>query len=87
VTLQAVQLLGAFLILGGFVGVQVGRLKVNDVLYMILNICGAALLLIAAVVNRQWGFILLEAAWTTIAAIGLFRYFLGSTYIDRQPRS
>jgi hypothetical protein len=87
VTFQAVQLLGAFLILGGFVGVQVGRLKVSDVLYMILNVCGAALLLITAVINRQWGFILLEAAWTTIAAIGLFRYFRGNTYLDRQPRS
>jgi hypothetical protein len=50
---QAVQLLGAFLVLGGFAGLQVGRLRVDDAAYLLLNAVGSGLLLIIAILDRE----------------------------------
>jgi hypothetical protein len=70
---QAVQLLGAFLVLGGFAGLQVGRLRVDDPAYLLLNAVGSGLLLIIAILDREWGFILLEGVWTAVSIVALLR--------------
>jgi hypothetical protein len=70
---QAVQLLGAFLVLGGFAGLQVGRLRVDDAPYLLLNAVGSGLLLIIAILDREWGFILLEGVWTAVSIVALLR--------------
>jgi hypothetical protein len=70
---QAVQLLGAFLVLGGFAGLQVGRLRVDDAAYLLLNAVGSGLLLIIAILDREWGFILLEGVWTAVSIVALLR--------------
>lgn len=70
---QAVQLLGAFMILGAFAGLQLGRLRVDDMRYLWLNAVGSGVLLIVAVLDREWGFILLEATWACVALIGIAR--------------
>jgi hypothetical protein len=68
-----VQLLGAFLVLGGFAGLQVGRLRVDDAAYLLLNAVGSGLLLIIAILDREWGFILLEGVWTAVSIVALLR--------------
>ncbi len=68
---QAVQIVGAFAILAAF-GLTQFRLRRNDSYeYLLLNLVGGALLLVSAIVEEQWGFIILEAAWIAIAAWGL----------------
>ena len=68
---QAAQIVGAIAILAAF-GLTQFRLRRNDSYeYLGLNLVGGALLLVSAVVEEQWGFILLETAWIAIAAWGL----------------
>jgi hypothetical protein len=70
---QIVQLIGAFLVLGGFAGLQLGKFDVRSVRYLLLNAVGSGLLAIVAIHDREWGFILLESVWTMVALLGLMR--------------
>lgn len=69
--LQAVQIGGAFMILAAFGLVQARRLSVAGVPYFVLNFLGGLALGISAVVETQWGFIILETAWCAISLRGL----------------
>jgi len=71
--LQVTQIGGAFLVLAAFALVHTGRLPVAGVVYFILNLAGSLLLLISAVADTQWGFILLETTWAAISLRGLIQ--------------
>jgi hypothetical protein len=73
VATQAVQLIGALLCLIPFAAVQVKRMQVGTMAYQLMNFSGAALLTLTAIIDHQYGFILLEGAWATMSLIGLSR--------------
>lgn len=68
---QLVQILGALLILAGFVAGQAGVLRVDSRSYLWLNLVGSLLLTVDAWRGRQWGFLLLEGVWAVVSAWGL----------------
>ncbi len=68
---QLVQVLGALLILAGFVAGQVGVLRVDSRSYLWLNLAGSLILTVDAWRGRQWGFVLLEGVWAVVSAWGL----------------
>ncbi|NLT57134.1 MAG: hypothetical protein GXX79_21740 [Actinomycetales bacterium] len=68
---QAVQLAGSLLVLAAFVLSQRGILGPRSVRYLLLNLVGAAILAVQALLLRQWGFLLLEGVWAVVAAAGL----------------
>ena len=68
---QLVQILGAVLILVGFVAGQIGVLRVDSRPYLWLNLAGSVILTVDAWRGRQWGFVLLEAVWAVVSAWGL----------------
>ncbi|MFN2545409.1 MAG: hypothetical protein ABR600_12705 [Actinomycetota bacterium] len=70
---QGVQIVGALLILAAFGFAQAGRLDVTSPLYLWLNVAGAATLAVLAVVEEQWGFVLLEVVWTIVSVWGLIK--------------
>lgn len=69
--LQVVSLLGAVLILIPFAASQLHRLAVATLAYQIPNLVGSAALTLVAVLEHQYGFILLEGTWAIMSAIGL----------------
>lgn len=68
---QLVQILGALLILAGFVAGQLGVLRVDSRPYLWLNLLGSLILTVDAWRGRQWGFVLLEGVWAVVSAWGL----------------
>jgi hypothetical protein len=70
---QAISLLGAAIILAPFALQQLGRLRAETMTYQLLNAVGAALLAGVAVLERQYGFIVLEGTWAVMSLVGLWR--------------
>lgn len=76
--LQAVQIVGALLVLSGYVLAQAGRLSDSSVPYLLLNLLGSGALAVLAVIDRQWGFLLLEGVWAVVTAWSLVRRHAGA---------
>ncbi|HEY9383339.1 MAG TPA: hypothetical protein VIP80_07465 [Gemmatimonadales bacterium] len=72
---QLVSLLGAFLILLPFAASQLRRLPVATLAYQLPNLVGSAALTVVAVLERQYGFILLEGVWALMSIVGLIGVF------------
>ncbi len=71
--MQVVQIVGALLILSGFIGAQLNKLSPQSTLYLVLNLVGSAILTVLGFLEHQWGFVLLEGVWTLVSAYGLVR--------------
>ena len=80
---QAVQLLGALLIVGAYVAYTKGRLRLDSVQFLGLNMVGAGILAVIAFLDDLYGFLLLEFVWTWVSARG-FRRALKSRQTAKQ---
>ena len=74
---QAVQVVGALLVLAAFAAQQMGRMKADSRTYLVLNLIGAGLLAALAYHEEQWGFLLLEGVWTLVSVWSLWRLSRG----------
>ena len=70
---QFSSIVGAILILVPFAASQLGRLKTSSRPYQLMNLLGAGTLTAVAVLEQQFGFILLDGVWTIMSMIGLYR--------------
>ena len=70
---QAISIAGATLILLPFAASQFGRMTTTSLAYLGMNLIGSAALTTVAVVESQYGFILLEGTWAIVSAAGLVR--------------
>ena len=71
--LQIIGLLGAILILMPFAASQLGRVRTQSVAYQVPNLVGSTMLTTVAIIEVQYGFILLEGVWAVMSLIGLQR--------------
>jgi hypothetical protein len=71
---QAIQLVGAFLILVAYALAQVGVMAPRGAPFLLLNLAGALVLAGSAWDEEQWGFLALEVAWAAVSAAGLVRH-------------
>jgi hypothetical protein len=69
--IQVLSIFGAFLILLPFAASQLRRLPTHSLPYQLLNLIGSAILTGVAVVERQYGFFLLELVWAIMSFFGL----------------
>ena len=70
---QAVQLVGALLIVGAYVSYTKGRLRLDSVQFLGMNMIGAGILTVVAFLDDLYGFLLLEFVWTWVSARGFRR--------------
>ena len=68
---QIIQIVGALLILAGFILSQRNLLDADSYPYLILNLAGATILAVLAFQGQRWGFVLLEGVWALVALAGL----------------
>ncbi|BDZ50770.1 hypothetical protein GCM10025867_30110 [Frondihabitans sucicola] len=67
----AIQIVGSLLVLAGFALAQWGVLNLKSLRYLVLNTAGSGVLAVDAVVEQQWGFLLLEGVWAIVSAFSL----------------
>jgi len=70
---QVVSIAGAIIILLAYSAGQAGWMRVEQPVYSVLNFVGSVALAYVAIVNLQYGFILLEGAWAVISLAALLR--------------
>jgi paired small multidrug resistance pump len=68
---------GTLMVLGAFFGLQSGRLAGNGIVYQLLNLLGAAGVLVSLVGEFNLSVFLLEVAWVSISAYGIVRSLRG----------
>lgn len=68
-----VGLIGTGMILAGFALLQAGRLNGNGIPYQLLNLFGAAGVLVSLLGTFNVSVFLLEVAWVAISAYGIWR--------------
>jgi hypothetical protein len=74
---QIIQIVGAILILSGFIGAQVKAMSPQSLLYLVLNLVGSIVLTIVAFIGTDWGFVLLEGVWAMVSFWGLLKVLRG----------
>lgn len=70
-----VGLLGTLMILGGFALLQAGKLSGTGLAYQLLNLFGAAGVLVSLLGTFNLSVFLLEAAWIAVSLYGIARSF------------
>jgi hypothetical protein len=74
---QAISVIGALLILGAFAANLLQWMNTSNLWYSLLNFVGSAILLVVAVLDQQFGFILLEGAWALVSLWGIIATLQG----------
>lgn len=68
---QIVSLVGSVLILVAYTANQTGRWTADRLDYTLLNFAGASVLATVALLEDQWGFLLLESVWAVVSGYAL----------------
>lgn len=76
---DVLQIAGALGVLVPFVLLQQRRLDASSLPYLVPNLLGSGLLAVIAALDRNWGFLLLEAVWGAVAAKGMVTNLFGAS--------
>jgi hypothetical protein len=77
--MQVVSVLGALAILAAYAANQVRIIGPANLSYSVMNLVGSAVLTVIAVVEVQWGFILLEGVWALVSLWGVITILRGGS--------
>lgn len=66
--------IGVFLILLAYILQVIGKLKSNQLAFILLNLIGALMACLASVLMEYLPFIILEGVWSVVSFISLLKY-------------
>ncbi len=75
--LQLISIVGSLLILAAYIANQFKWFDASDLRYNVLNLVGSAILAVIALIEQQWGFLLLEGVWALISVWTTFKAATG----------
>jgi hypothetical protein len=75
--IQIGALLGSLAVLAAYGASQTRRLSAASLPYIMLNLIGSGALAAVAIIERQWGFLLLEGVWALVSLWSLLQYVRG----------
>lgn len=70
---QLAQIIGALLVLAGFVLTQFDLLDSRSLRYLVPNVAGSTVMTVTGVLSGDWGFVFLEGSWALVSAWGIAR--------------
>lgn len=76
--LQVISVVGSLMILSAYGAGQFKLIDTGSFLYSIQNLLGSVILSVIALVEEQWGFLLLEGVWAIISLVTAVRIMAGS---------
>lgn len=76
---QFIQIIGALLVLAGFLAAQADLLDQRSYTYLIPNAIGSAAMTVTGVLTAEWGFVFLEAVWALVSLWGITERLRGRT--------
>ena len=79
---SVIQIVGAVLILVGFIASQRGVMSPHSLSYLVLNFVGSAILAVLAAMHSDWGFLLLEGVWALVSGWALIELARGREPAD-----
>lgn len=82
--IQLISVAGALAILIAYAANQLRYMGPSNLSYALLNFAGSAVLAVVAVVEEQWGFLLLEAVWALVSLWATMKLLKGRS--ARSPR-
>jgi hypothetical protein len=82
---MTIQIIGSVGVLTGFILSQLNIVNPKSLSYLLINAIGSGLLAIDAIIESQWGFLLLEGAWAVVSIAGLIRLGLARKKAESQP--
>jgi hypothetical protein len=65
--IQVISIVGSLTILAAYGASQFKLISSASLLYSVLNLLGSAVLAVIALIELQWGFLLLEGVWALIS--------------------
>jgi hypothetical protein len=66
---------GVVLIIIAYLLLQLNRIGSNSLSYSLLNVLGAALIIVSLVFNFNLSAFIMETVWVAISLFGIYRYF------------
>lgn len=67
--IQIISIIGSLIILSAYGAGQAKMMNTSSLLYATLNLIGSGILAVIAVIESQWGFLLVEGVWSLISLI------------------
>lgn len=84
---DAVGLLGVFIILASYLGLQAGKLAPDRLPYQLANIIGSFLVLVSLFYKPNLSSITIQIAWIFISVYGIWRRFAVKPASDAASKS
>lgn len=73
-TIDWIGFIGVFQILLAYILNLTGKIKSNDLSFILLNLIGASMACLASILMEYMPFIILEGVWTIVSLLSLIKY-------------